>query len=232
MGIEVNLRMELERVKIANNINKYSKSEMKDCEETRKSLSPGTRSFRRKRKQLRPTHQWNWNEWITKDNFNKYSELKMKDCEQEKESLSSGTRSFRRKWKQLRPMYHCRICSWLAAVLNKAVSMEEIQPVMVKCHYTISSSSEGWVKVDLGKWSSRIRKLIGGPEQLYAIKAIKKRRNTSSIICEIMSERKPSCWHLVIPSSRLCTFVSKIRTISSLWWSIWVELTSRKNWMR
>jgi hypothetical protein len=59
MGIEVNLRMELERVKIANNINKYSKSEMKDCEETRKSLSPGTRSFRRKRKQLRPTHQWN-----------------------------------------------------------------------------------------------------------------------------------------------------------------------------
>jgi hypothetical protein len=49
MGIEVNLRMELERVKTANNnINKYWKSEMKDCEKRRKSLSPGKSSFRRK----------------------------------------------------------------------------------------------------------------------------------------------------------------------------------------
>jgi len=39
--------------------------------------------------------------------------------------LSSETRSFIRNWKQLRRTYECRICSWVAAVLNnKPVSVE------------------------------------------------------------------------------------------------------------
>ena len=71
-----------------------------------------------------------------------------------KKSLSSVTRRYTRNWKQLRPTYQCRICSWLAAVLNhnKTISVEQIQPMTEKCHYTISSSSEGWVKVHLEHW--------------------------------------------------------------------------------
>ena len=64
MGTEVNLWTEFERVQTGNeSLNKHWESKMKDWGKRRKYLSSGTRSFRRKWKQLRAMYWWNGNEW-------------------------------------------------------------------------------------------------------------------------------------------------------------------------
>ena len=159
MAIEVDMQLELERVQIANDsLNKQWESKMKDWEEEKKILFIENQILPKEMEAVKTKLPWNWNNltFTTTTSIN-IGSPRSRIVSQKRKSLLTLTRCFRRNWQQARPTYQWRFCSWLVAVLNhnKAISGEQIQLIKGKCHYTISISSEGWVKVELGRWSWR-----------------------------------------------------------------------------
>jgi hypothetical protein len=129
---------------------------------------------------------------LANKNLNEYWEWKMEYCEKEKEILLIRNQELQKE---------------LEAV-NTNVSVQNLQ--LVGCSSQpqegrqcgITTADDGKVTLDDFQFIKRLGKggfgtvvlirgkLPGGPEQLYAMKAVRKRGITTSNICEIMTEKE------------------------------------------
>ena len=108
---------------------------------------------------------------VGNDNLNNYWELKMKDCEEENKILELRNQELQKE---------------LEAIKKRGINTADDGKVSLHDFQFIRKLGEGaFGTVVLTKG-----KLPGGPKQLYAIKALKKRSITSSTICEIMAEKE------------------------------------------
>jgi len=125
------------------------------------------------------------------DNLNKYWESKTKDYEKEKEILATRNKELQKELEEIKTnvpvqnlqlvgsssQQHDRQCETDIAD-DGNVSLNNFQFVR-----RLGKGAFGTVVLAKGK-------LPGGPEQLYAIKALEKRSITSSTICEIIAEKE------------------------------------------
>jgi len=191
---EVDLRIELEREKISNDKrNKYWKSAMKNCEEEKEILVMRNKELQEELQVIKTNVQLELErEKIAKDNLNKYWELKMKSCEEEKEILAIRIQELEKELEAIKTSVPVQN---LQLVGGSSLPQQDLQ-----CE--IDTADDGKMSLQNFQFVRRLGeggfgtvvlakgKLVGGPEQLYAIKALKKRGINSSNICEIMAEKE------------------------------------------
>ena len=108
---------------------------------------------------------------VANGNLNEYWEAKMKDCEEEKKILVIRNRELHKE---------------VEAIKKRGIDTTDDGKVSLDNFKFIRRLGEGaFGTVVLAKGN-----LPGAPEQLYAVKTLKKRRITSSTICEIMAEKE------------------------------------------
>ena len=192
MGNEVKLRMELERMKIANDkLNKYWESKM-DCEEEKeipvirnhepqRELEAIKTNVRVERERVK----------IAKDDPNKYWESKM-DCEEEKEIHVIRKQEPQKELEAIKtnvPVQNLQLVgssSQSQRGRQRAIDTADDGKMSLHDFQLIRKLGEGaFGKVLLAKG-----KLLGGPEQLYAVKALKKQIITSRNMRGIMAEKE------------------------------------------
>jgi serine/threonine protein kinase len=104
-------------------------------------------------------------------NLNNYWEMEMKDCEEEKKILVLRNQELQKELEAIKKR-------GINTADDGIVSLHDFQFIR-----KLGEGSFGTVVLTKGK-------LPGGPEQLYAIKALKKRNITTSTISEIMAEKE------------------------------------------
>ena len=105
------------------------------------------------------------------DNLNENWELEIKNCEQEKKILVIRNQELQKELEAIKK-------SGINTADDGKVSLNDFQFIR-----KLGEGSFGTVVLAKGK-------LHGGPEQMYALKALKKRGIDSSNICEIMAEKE------------------------------------------
>jgi len=193
-AIKTNLPVELEQLKIANdNINKYWDSKMKDSEEEKNILLIWNQELRKEMEAIKINVAVELERMkIANDNRNKYWESKMKYCEEEKEIHLIRNQKLQKELEAIKTS---------VPVQNLQLVGSSSQPQQGR-QCGIDTAVDGKVSLDNFQFIRRLgeggsgtvvlakRKLLGGPEQLYAVKGFKKRSITSSSICDIMAEKE------------------------------------------
>jgi serine/threonine protein kinase len=126
------------------------------------------------------------------DDLNNYWESKVKDCEEEKKILAIRNQKLQKELEAIKtnaPLQNLQLdgCnSQTQQSRHRGIDTADDEKVSLNNFHLIRKLGEGaFGTVVLAKGNLR-----GGPEQLCAIKALKKRGITSSNICEIMAEKE------------------------------------------
>ena len=188
--IGVDLRLELQRTKIANEKrNKLWKSLMKNCEEENEILVMRNKELQKEVASMKINQQLELEQLkIENANLNTHWESKMKDWEEEKESLINGNKELQMQLEAMKPVENLNFVG--GSPQRRQGSQCELHAAddgklsLEKFKFIRRLGEGGFGTVVLAKGN-----LLGRPEELYAIKAVKKRRITWSNICELMTEK-------------------------------------------
>jgi serine/threonine protein kinase len=174
------LQIELEKLQVANdNTNKHLESKMKDLEEEKEMLINRNKDLQNELEQLQ----------IANNNLNKHLESKMKDWEEEKETLINGNKELQKQLEAMKPVQN----------LNFVGGSSQRQQ---GCQCELHTADDGKLSLEKFKFIRRLGaggfgtvvlakgNLLGGPEELYALKAVKKRGVTCRNVCYIMVEKE------------------------------------------
>jgi len=121
------------------------------------------------------------------DNLNKYWESKTKDYEKEKEILATLNQELQKELEEM-PVQNLQLVGSSSQRQDRQCGTDIADDGKVSLNnfqFVKRLGQGGFGTVVLAKG-----KLLGGPEQLYAIKAVKKRGITSSNMWEIMTEKE------------------------------------------
>ena len=178
--IKADLLLALERAKITNDRrDEYSKLAMKICNNEKEILVMRNKELQKKLEQLQ----------IANDNLKTDLVLKMKDWEEQKEILINRNKELQKQLEAMRPVQNLHLvggssqrqqgrqCGLDTADGGK-LSLQKFKFIRV-----LGEGGFGTVVLAKGK-------LLGGPEQLYAIKTVKKQGITRRNICEIAAEKE------------------------------------------
>ena len=181
-AIKTSILVERERVKIANdNPKKYWETKMKDWEEEKEILVIPNKELQKELEAIKTKARVELEQANTaNDNLNKYWDSKV-DCEEENEILVIRNQEVQKELEANRTSsshtQRGRQCG-IGTPDDGKVSLDNFQ-------FNRRLGECAFGTLALATW-----KLLGGPEKLYAINALKQRIVTSSNICGIMAEKE------------------------------------------
>jgi hypothetical protein len=143
------------------------------------------------------------------NNLNKYLESKTKACEEEKHILATHNQELEEELEAMKTNVQAQNLQLVGSSSQRQEDRQCATDIARDCkvslnnfHFVRRLGKGAFGTVVLAKG-----KLPGGPEELYAIKALQKRSITSSIIFEIMLETEAlmlTCSHPLITTLNSC----------------------------
>ena len=178
MEIQKKLQEGLQTLRIINNELEKNCETLKDCDEEKEILVMRNMDLQKEVEQLK----------FANDNTNKYWESKVKDCEEEKNILLIWNQELRKEMKALKPVQNLQFVDGSSQLQGRQCvrdTADDGKMSLQKFKFVRRLGEGAFGTVVLAK-----RKILGEPEQLYTIKAVKKRRITSSNIFVIVAEKE------------------------------------------